>query len=281
MRDKLRQLDETYLDLVIGILLCGVLSAILGMIITRGDLRYLIGAIVGTIFALVMITTMMVSIQKSVQMDTHQASRNMIKSALIRYVATLVILYVMIKLSMSAFIAALVGFLSSKFAAFLQNRFTSISRAEFYKNNVNHIFRVSNMEKEKIGEMENIIKGGCAMGIMNAPMMLAASSGDDVDFMVHGLIPLKFFGHKVWITTTHVTTLIVMVFIIVLALIARHAVLHGDEKPSGLQNFVEMIVEMLDNLVKGSMGRHWRPFVNYIGTIMVFIFLQIHLDYLA
>ena len=91
MRDKLRQLDETYLDLVIGILLCGVLSAILGMIITRGDLRYLIGAIVGTIFALV-----------------------------IRYVATLVILYVMIKLSMSAFIAALVGFLSSKFAAFLQ-----------------------------------------------------------------------------------------------------------------------------------------------------------------
>ena len=87
---------------------------------TRGDLRYLIGAIVGTIFALVMITTMMVSIQKSVQMDTHQASRNMIKSALIRYVATLVILYVMIKLSMSAFIAALVGFLSSKFAAFLQ-----------------------------------------------------------------------------------------------------------------------------------------------------------------
>ena len=93
MRDKLRQLDETYLDLVIGILLCGVLSAILGMIITRGDLRYLIGAIVGTIFALVMITTMMVSIQKSVQMDTHQASRNMIKSALIRYVATVVFGY--------------------------------------------------------------------------------------------------------------------------------------------------------------------------------------------
>ena len=161
MRDKLRQLDETYLDLVIGILLCGVLSAILGMIITRGDLRYLIGAIVGTIFALVMITTMMVSIQKSVQMDTHQASRNMIKSALIRYVATLVILYVMIKLSMSAFIAALVGFLSSKFAAFLQK--------PIHKNNVNHIFRVSNMEKEKIGEMENIIKRRLCHGNYECP----------------------------------------------------------------------------------------------------------------
>ena len=51
MRDKLRQLDETYLDLMIGILLGGVLSAILGMIITRGDLRYLIGAVVGLIAA--------------------------------------------------------------------------------------------------------------------------------------------------------------------------------------------------------------------------------------
>lgn len=120
MRDKLRQLDETYLDLVIGILLCGVLSAILGMIITRGDLRYLIGAVVGLIAAWTMITTMMVSIQKSVMMYTNQASRHMIISALIRYVVTLVILYVMIKLSMSAFIAALVGLLSSKFAAFLQ-----------------------------------------------------------------------------------------------------------------------------------------------------------------
>ena len=120
MRDKLRQLDETYLDLMIGILLGGVSSAILGMIITRGDLRYLIGAVVGLIAAWIMITTMMVSIQKSVQMDTHQASRHMIVSALIRYVVTLVVLYVMIKLSMSAFIAALVGFLSSEFAAFLQ-----------------------------------------------------------------------------------------------------------------------------------------------------------------
>lgn len=111
------------------------------------------------------------------------------------------------------------------------------------------------------------------MGLVKAPMMLA-TSGNDVDFMVHGLIPLKFFGHQVWITTTHVTTLIVMVFILVLALLARRAIMKGSEKPEGLQNFVELLVETLDNLVRGSMGRHWRPFVNYIGTIMVFIFIS-------
>ena len=111
------------------------------------------------------------------------------------------------------------------------------------------------------------------MGLAKAPMMLAAS-GNDVDFMVHGLIPLRFFGHQVWITTTHVTTLIVMVFILILGLLARRAIMKGSEKPEGVQNFVELLVETLDRLVRGSMGRHWRPFVNYIGTIMIFIFIS-------
>ena len=52
---------------------------------------------------------------------------------------------------------------------FYENRFTSISRAEFYKNNVNHIFRVSNMEKEKIGKMENIIKRRLCDGNYECP----------------------------------------------------------------------------------------------------------------
>ena len=111
------------------------------------------------------------------------------------------------------------------------------------------------------------------MGMMGAPM-IAAVSGNDVDFMVHGLIPLKFFGHQVWITTTHVTTLIVMIFILILALAARRAILNAGEKPEGVQNLVELLVETLDNLVQGNMGRHWRPFVNYIGTIMIFIFIS-------
>ena len=104
--------------------------------------------------------------------------------------------------------------------------------------------------------------------------MIAAVSGSDVDCMVHGLIPLRFMGGQVWITTTHVTTLIVMIFILILAAAARKAILKGSEKPAGVQNFVEMLVETLDGLVQGSMGRHWRPFVNYIGAIMVFIFIS-------
>ena len=111
------------------------------------------------------------------------------------------------------------------------------------------------------------------MGIMNAPMMLAASSGDDVDFMVHGLIPLKFFGHKVWITTTHVAIAIVMLLVVIFAIAARITISHAKKYPTGFQNIVEMIVEMLDKMVESSMGPYAKKFRNYIGSIFIFIFL--------
>lgn len=120
MREKLRQLDETYLDLVIGILLCGVISAILGMIITGGNLWYLLGTLAGAFLGILAITMMFINIKKAVEMDAHHASRYMVKYALVRYFALLIILFVMIKLSFSAFIATMVGVLSSKFSAFLQ-----------------------------------------------------------------------------------------------------------------------------------------------------------------
>ena len=36
------------------------------------------------------------------------------------------------------------------------------------------------------------------------------SSGSDIDIMVHGLFSYELFGHTFWITTTHVSLLIVI-----------------------------------------------------------------------
>ena len=49
------------------------------------------------------------------------------------------------------------------------------------------------MEKEKIGEMENIIKRRLCYGNYECPMMLAASSGDDVDFYGAWADPAEVF----------------------------------------------------------------------------------------
>lgn len=103
---------------------------------------------------------------------------------------------------------------------------------------------------------------------------LLASSGSDVDFMIHGVFSYELFGQTFWITTTHVAILIVMLFILIFAVAARITISHASKYPTGFQNVVELAVEMLDKMVEGSMGVHAKKFRNYIGTLFLFIFLS-------
>ena len=89
----------------------------------------------------------------------------------------------------------------------------------------------------------------------------------DVDFMIHGIFQYSFFGHQVWITTSHVCILIVMLILIGFAIAANRAIRKGSEVPRGFQNVVELIVEKLDGVVDGSMGHAAPRYYNYIGTI--------------
>ena len=94
--------------------------------------------------------------------------------------------------------------------------------------------------------------------------------------MVNGLykLPFRFLGQEVYITTTHVSVAIVMLVILIFAIAANRRMRHAEESPGGFQNVVEMIVEMLDKMVYGSMGSYGRKYLNYIGTLFVFIFIS-------
>lgn len=96
----------------------------------------------------------------------------------------------------------------------------------------------------------------------------------DIDFMIHGVTKYSFFGHEVWITTTQVCLLIVVLILIGFAFVANRALKKATEVPSGFQNVVELIVGLLDGMVKGSMGKAAHKFNNYIGTIFVFILVS-------
>ena len=100
------------------------------------------------------------------------------------------------------------------------------------------------------------------------------SADQEVDFMVHGVFSYKWFGHTVWISTTHVCVLFVFLILGIFALCAIRAMKHASDVPTGFQNVVEIIVEMLDNMVKGTMGKSASKFANYIGTIFIFIFFS-------
>lgn len=97
------------------------------------------------------------------------------------------------------------------------------------------------------------------------------SAGTDVDFMIHGVFSYELFGQTLWITTTHVCVLIVFLIISAFCIAAGHMVKHAEEIPTGFQNVVELIVEMLDKMTEGVMGKHAVRYRNYIGTIFIFI----------
>ncbi|WWR15701.1 F0F1 ATP synthase subunit A [Lachnospiraceae bacterium JLR.KK008] len=100
------------------------------------------------------------------------------------------------------------------------------------------------------------------------------SQGAEVDFMIHGVFSYHLFGQELWITTTHICLLIVMLVIIGFCIVANRAVKHASEVPEGFQNVVELIIEKLDGMVEGVMGKNAPAFANYIGTIFIFIFLS-------
>lgn len=100
------------------------------------------------------------------------------------------------------------------------------------------------------------------------------SGASDIDFMIHGIVKYSFFGHEVWITTTHVCMLIVMLILVGFAIAANRCMAKASEEPKGFQNVVELIVEKLDGIVDGSMGKSAPKFYNYIGTIFIFILVS-------
>ena len=99
-------------------------------------------------------------------------------------------------------------------------------------------------------------------------------SGSNVDFMIHGICEYSFFGHKVWITTTHVCLLIVLIVLCTFAILAGRKMKHASDVPTGFQNVVELIVEKLDGMVKSVMGKNAKKMANYIGTIFIFILIS-------
>ena len=100
------------------------------------------------------------------------------------------------------------------------------------------------------------------------------SAGSDIDFMIHGIFQYNFFGHQVWITTTHVSILIVMLILIGFSIAANRAMKKATLVPGTFQNVVELIVEKLDGMVDGPMGKNSPGYYNYIGTIFTFILLS-------
>ena len=97
------------------------------------------------------------------------------------------------------------------------------------------------------------------------------SGGDNIDFMIHGVFSYELFGQEVWITTSHICLLIVVLVLLLFFIIGGSVFSKAKTVPTGFQNVVEMVVELLDGMVGSTMGEKGKGFRNYIGVIFIFI----------
>jgi F-type H+-transporting ATPase subunit a len=102
----------------------------------------------------------------------------------------------------------------------------------------------------------------------------AIAASGDLGFMIKGLFSYELFGQELWITTTHVSILIVDLVLLIFFLATKRKMKKPAQVPKGLQNVAELIVEMLDNMVKGSLGGNAHKFANYVGCIFIFILVS-------
>lgn len=83
----------------------------------------------------------------------------------------------------------------------------------------------------------------------------------------------EIFGIKVYLTETIISTWVVMGILILLAVVVRIMLPRFKEVPTGFQNIIEIIVDMMDKFTISTMGREYRDFGGFFFGIIAFIIL--------
>lgn len=125
----------------------------------------------------------------------------------------------------------------------------------------------------KVKEGENV-SSGLAVVSKGLPGTDFIRADGDVPLGAQELLKYKVFGQEVYLTSTHISLMIVVAVLIALAFIMNRAIKKADPEkvPGRFMNVVEMIVEMIDNMVVETMGsKNGLKFANYIGTLAFFL----------
>lgn len=117
----LRRLNDALPGLVLGILVYGVVVELVGVWFVEDKLRYTTGLGIGIILACGMAINMAAVLQDAVEVYGESGARNrIIAKSVLRYLAVVIVFFVMMKWNLGNFIAAFIGVLGLKVSAYLQ-----------------------------------------------------------------------------------------------------------------------------------------------------------------
>lgn len=137
---------------------------------------------------------------------------------------------------------------------------------------------------ESFEEGDSVIFGSEVLAALSGPTLgklpdVISRGKDDIGekLGINGYAYVKLFGYRFGITSTHIALLILLIAITVLAILANRVIRRADPygKPGLAMTVIESLVNFIDNTTYSNMGeKHGGKFRNFIGTMLLFIFLS-------
>ena len=117
---KIRNINQTVWELIIGIVLVNALLEVIGLIFVSQNGAYTIGLVLGMLMAIGMVFHMNISIEKAMDIGGEHAKGYMLKSYAIRTVVVLAVIVCVGVLKFANLLSLLLGIMTLKVAAYLQ-----------------------------------------------------------------------------------------------------------------------------------------------------------------
>ena len=117
---KIRNINQTVWELIIGIVLVNALLEVIGLIFVSQKGAYTIGLVLGMLMAICMVFHMNISIEKAMDIGGEHAKGYMLKSYAIRTVVVLAVIVCVGVLKFANLLSLLLGIMTLKVAAYLQ-----------------------------------------------------------------------------------------------------------------------------------------------------------------
>lgn len=118
---KIRNINQTVWELIIGIVLVNALLEVIGLIFVSQKGAYTIGLVLGMLMAIGMVFHMNISIEKAIDIGGEHAKGYMLKSYAIRTVVVLAVIVCVGVLKFANLLSLLLGVMTLKVAAYLQS----------------------------------------------------------------------------------------------------------------------------------------------------------------
>ena len=261
MLKRIKDINEALPGMLLIECIYLVVAQIIIFIAVPNKIMCAVGLLVGVIYAVFSSFHLSFTIRKVVY-GGHKQSSTLVFGYIVRFLVMIILLALLYIFKAGDLLCAIIGMFSEKIAAYLsplldKNRSAKgeNSTGEFPQTDKNIIEK----ESEKVGSES-----------------LTTMVAGDSSFMIKTLYTFKLNGVSLNIDTTHVALLLVSVFILVMAVIARIKInkVDASDTPGMFQNAIEIIVEMLGTMVDGIMGKNANKFVNYISTLFLFIIIS-------